>query len=300
MGAHLYRTDDGWHYTAVTTNGFANPSDPFGGPFDYGVRTLTSTPYGVFLGTANDDYGLAIFRATTAASSRPDPPAALEIEAAKSGGALLSWREAPLARSYQIWRAEVNPILVRDDINIEAWQIVFRTTSPCDWEIIPGVRICNKVPDKYIGPYEQIGTSATTSFTDVTVAAGKTYMYYVLSQADNGVSNQSNLTTFPLLTPAMTFGQLLRELNTWTLRQRFKTVSLRNEMVLRTLIAAMQAARCQITPAITTLNAQPSSRYLLEPEALDLDVVTAKLTRRLSLYQQMPQSVSSTEFCSLP
>ena len=287
----LHGSDDQW---------VRQPIRPIRWPFDYGVRTLKSTPYGVFLGTANDAYGLAIFRATTEASSRPDPPAALEIEAAKSGGALLSWREAPLARSYQIWRAEVNPILVRDDINIEAWQIVFRTTSPCDWEILPGVRLCNKVPDKYIGPYEQIGTSATTSFVDVTVAAGKTYMYYVLSQADNGVSNQSNLTTFPLLTPAMSFAGLFKEVNTWILRQRFKTTSLRNELILRTLIAAIQARQCQIGPAIATLNATPSSRYLPGPEALDLDVVTSKLTRRLTLYQQMPQSVNSTEFCSWP
>ena len=301
MGAHLYQTDDGWHYTAVTTNGFANPSDPDGGPYDYGIRTMASTPYGAFLGTANDDHGLAIFRATATASSRPEPPAALEIEAARSGGALLSWRAAPLARSYQVWRAEVNPILVRDDINVEAWQIVVKDSSPCDWQIVPGVRICNKVPDKYIGPYAQIGTSATTFFSDMTVAAGKTYMYYVLSQTEsNGVSIQSNLTTFPLLTPAMTFAQLLREINTWTLRQRFPTTSLRNELVLKTLIAAVQAARCQIAPAVAMLNAQPSSRYLPEPEALDLDVITSKLTRRLGLYQQLPQSVSTTEFCSSP
>src|SRR5262249_34634085 len=39
MGAHLYRTSDGWYYSAITTNGFANPLDPSGGPFDYGIPT---------------------------------------------------------------------------------------------------------------------------------------------------------------------------------------------------------------------------------------------------------------------
>ena len=70
MGAHLYRTPDGWYYSPITTNGFANPSDPHGGPFDYGIRTMASTPHGMFLGTANDSYGLAIFRANTRGSSR--------------------------------------------------------------------------------------------------------------------------------------------------------------------------------------------------------------------------------------
>ena len=42
----MYRTPDDWYYSAVMTNGFANAGDPQGGNFDYGIRTMTSTPYG--------------------------------------------------------------------------------------------------------------------------------------------------------------------------------------------------------------------------------------------------------------
>jgi hypothetical protein len=301
MGAHLYRTKEGWYFTAVTTNGFSSPDDPYGGLFDYGIRSITPTPYGTFFGLTNDHYGLSIFEANARESSRPAPPERLDAEPTAGGSALLSWRAVPGATSYQVWRADVNPIQVRDDINVEAWQIVFRLNSPCDWEILPGVHICNKIPDKYVGPYSQIAATQNTSFVDATAAPGKTYMYYVAAGTPTGpLSDQSNLVTFPVLTPAMTFAEMLRQENTWTQRQRFMSASLRNELILTTLVAYIQAMRCQLGPAMTTLNAQPASRYLLDPEAADLEVITSKLTRRLALFQQAPQNVVTTEFCSRP
>ncbi|MFY9510598.1 MAG: hypothetical protein WAQ05_06450 [Rubrivivax sp.] len=45
-GFDLYRSFDGENWVPVTTNGMANP-------YNMGLRTLESTPYGLFLGTAN-------------------------------------------------------------------------------------------------------------------------------------------------------------------------------------------------------------------------------------------------------
>ncbi|MEK6675788.1 MAG: class I SAM-dependent methyltransferase [Planctomycetota bacterium] len=45
-GCHLWRTGDGVHYEPVTRNGF-------GSSFNMGVRQMTSSPYGLFVGTAN-------------------------------------------------------------------------------------------------------------------------------------------------------------------------------------------------------------------------------------------------------
>lgn len=45
-GFDLWRSQDGQHWTCVTRNGFGNP-------YNYGVRTMVSTQYGLFLGTAN-------------------------------------------------------------------------------------------------------------------------------------------------------------------------------------------------------------------------------------------------------
>lgn len=45
-GCELWRTRDGIAWEAVTRTGFGNP-------FNYGIRTLESTPHGLFAGTAN-------------------------------------------------------------------------------------------------------------------------------------------------------------------------------------------------------------------------------------------------------
>jgi hypothetical protein len=45
-GFSLYRSFDGTNWVPVTTNGMGNP-------YNMGLRTLVSTPYGLFIGTAN-------------------------------------------------------------------------------------------------------------------------------------------------------------------------------------------------------------------------------------------------------
>lgn len=54
FGFDLWYTTDGVHFTAVDVTGFEDP-------FNYGVRSLQATPYGLFLGTANPFYGLRIY-----------------------------------------------------------------------------------------------------------------------------------------------------------------------------------------------------------------------------------------------
>ena len=56
MGFDLYASQDGVHFTMITRTGFDDM-------FNDGLRTLESTPYGLFLGTANPYYGLQIWRA---------------------------------------------------------------------------------------------------------------------------------------------------------------------------------------------------------------------------------------------
>ena len=45
-GAHLYRSYDGENWLAVTRNGFDNP-------YNYGIRSLVSTPHGLAVGLVN-------------------------------------------------------------------------------------------------------------------------------------------------------------------------------------------------------------------------------------------------------
>jgi hypothetical protein len=331
MGAHLYRSPDGWYYSAVTTNGFTNPSDPFGGLYDYGIRTMVSTVYGLFVGTANDHHGLAIFRATGRGPGLPEAPGRLEVEPTPRGDALLSWNESaddgkdddkddhrpdmggshqpdkgdshgpdrggshppdkgdhrdphpPQKRQYQIWRAQVNPILVRDDLNVEGWNGVTG----------------NKIPDTYVGPYENIGTSREPYFIDVTVQPGTKYMYYVVEVKKGGVSDASNLVAFPLLTPPVTFVQLLAQVDRLDQRLRFRDGHRGAKDVRREIQSAQsRASVCQIGDAIKILNRLSPGNAVKQPDALDLDILIAKLVRRLELFSEHPREVTSAEFCS--
>jgi hypothetical protein len=293
MGAHLYRTGDGWYYNAITANAFANLNDPHGGKFDYGFRTITPTPHGVFLGTANDYYGLAIFRGRLLENGPPPFPGRLEVDAAKSGRALLSWNPAPNATQYQIWRAERNYIYVRAELNFETWNGVFG----------------NFVQDTFIGPYIKVGETKDTSFFDGTVDpttgtvnSSKRYMYYVVAETPAGNSNPSNLVGYPLLTPAMTFSGLLQQVGKTEQRKRYTDAVLKLSQVRAQILSARSLAlTCHIPEAINTLEAVKGTLAgaVLAPEATDLEIVISKLQRRLMLYNQFPAEVSTFEFCTM-
>ena len=275
MGAHLYRTEDGWYVNAVTTDGFAKPSEPGSGRFDFGIRTMAATPYGAFLGTTNDYAGLAIYHASGPRSDAPDPPRRLEIEPAARGGALLSWKRAKDAPEYQIWRAEVRPIFVRN-------------------------AIIGMIADTHISPYEQIGTADEPFYVDRTVETGRRYMYYVVAVHRGRVSDQSNLAAFPLLRPPVTFAQLLHEARRWEARARFVSPARGRQLRDRIERARALAAGCDLKQAVTTLGRDNAPQYLLEPDAVDLEVLRSRLSRRLDMFRQVPGEVTSAEFCTSP
>jgi hypothetical protein len=280
----LYVTPDDWYYTPVTTTGFSSPSDPYGGVFDYGIRTMVSTPYGLFLGTANDYYGTEIFRATKGASPPVQPPGRLDIEPGTSGGSLLSWLPGINATSYQIWRAQILPILFRDNVNFE------------DWNGVTGT----KVPDRYVSQYQQIGTTTDLFFVDSTVQAGSRYMYYIIGVSSKSqVSPPSNLVTFPLLLPSVTFSQMLSQLITLATRSRFAASDPSGALAKQQIVNAQaSAAACQLTAAISTLTPQTTSRAVLAPDLVDYQVLAAKLVRRLQLFNKYPTQVITSEFCT--
>uniref|UniRef100_Q026U6 Fibronectin type-III domain-containing protein n=1 Tax=Solibacter usitatus (strain Ellin6076) TaxID=234267 RepID=Q026U6_SOLUE len=283
MGGHLYVTPDDWYFTAVTTTGFSNVADPHGGKFDYGFRTMASTPYGMFLGTANDYYGLMVFRATKAASPPVQAPGRLIVEPTSLGSALLSWRSGLNATSYQVWRAQLLPILVRDDVNFEGWNGVNGT----------------KIPDVYVSAYQLIGTTTDVTFLDSTVQPGMRYMYYIVGVGTRGVSPPSNLVTFPLLLPSVTFTQLLSEVSTLVQRQRFAAPDAQGTQARQQIVAAQAAAAaCQITTAINTLTPQSTSRAVLVPDLVDYQVLVDKLIRRLQLFSRFPTQMITSEFCT--
>jgi len=157
----------------------------------------------------------------------------------------------------------------------------------------------NKIPDTYVGDYEQIGSSQDPIFIDSTVQTGKRYMYYVLVEARGEVSDQSNLVTFPLLSPPMTFARLLQDVDRLDERHRLHGPVIRITKVRQQLADAQTlAAECQITAALQNLDPEKASTIARKPDAADLEIVMAKLVRRLELFERLPQDVSSDEFCT--
>ncbi|MGH9894129.1 MAG: hypothetical protein ACREA0_19540, partial [bacterium] len=152
------------------------------------------------------------------------------------------------------------------------------------------------------GPYEQIAVSQNPVFTDSTVQPGERYMYYVVAEVREGeVSDSSNLVAFPLLTPAVTFAQLWHEVDRLDQRQRFRNPVTRLTALRQEIVDAQTfAVTCQISQAIKTLQPQAISGDVKQPEATDLEILIAKLVRRLQLFNQFPQNVSSDEFCTEP
>jgi len=59
MGAKLYATSNGVQFRLLGQNVFD------GDYFNYGIRSFASTPYGLFIGTANDWYGTEIWQLVT-------------------------------------------------------------------------------------------------------------------------------------------------------------------------------------------------------------------------------------------
>ncbi len=111
MGFDLFATGDGRHFTEISRNGFT-------GYFDYhskqvviepdnvlnrGARSLTSTPFGLFLGSANPYYGTKVWRARPSSAPELPVPANLEVEG-RGASTLLSWEPSAGAAVYQIFR----------------------------------------------------------------------------------------------------------------------------------------------------------------------------------------------------
>ena len=280
----MFVTPDDYYWNAVTTNGFSNPSDPHGGMWDFGIRTMSTTPYGMFLGTTNDYYGLEIFNATKGTSPPVQMPGRLDVEPSQGGGALLSWLSAINATTYQVWRAPLLPIQVRIGGSFEGSN---GFTGPY-------------IQDVYVGPYQLIGTTASKMFIDNTVQTGSRYQYYVVGVSSKGLTSpQSNLVTLPVLLPPVTFAGLQSEVTTLANRQRFTTADPQGTQAMAQIVAAKNAASaCQINSAISILTPQATSRAVIVPDQVDYQVLIAKMIRRLQVYNTYPMQMITTEFCT--
>jgi len=118
-GFDLWRTRDGVYWTPITRNGFDNP-------FNWGVRSMVSSPYGLFLGVANPFGPAVAVKRSTGWRYEPHPRGGLEIwlgSESWAGTALGQGREKqPGSRPLPEYTPETAELQVEDSVLWEFYE----------------------------------------------------------------------------------------------------------------------------------------------------------------------------------
>jgi hypothetical protein len=182
FGFDLFASRDGQFWAPYTINGFGKGSD-------FGVRTFASTPDGMFLGSADDCYGLEVFQGRDSAGGNASS-ARLMSEAVGRGNAL-SWEAVPDAAKYNIYRSTPQSVKIPAPPGSDAPMMTM--TRP--------------------GPFTLVGTSAEPVYRDRTAKTGQTYLYYMRAVDRKGrLSGPSNFAVASShARPGVTVGDLDRQ-----------------------------------------------------------------------------------------
>ena len=241
FGADFYKTTDGIYWQPISKTGF-------GDPYNYGVRTVLSTPAGLFVGTANPFYGTQVWRATSVSPENPDPggrvsgglPAPPYLEGASvvlaGGTSMLTWdavksvtkKRRPAQVQYEVYRSTPLPFLdslpadfriqipgtdlsfTIEQIRTGALDVLCRAAETAiDCEMVRAVRENAVVR----GPYVLQFTTSDTYFIDNSAPAGAQSLYYVRAvDSESRVSEPSNIAGGPSLAAPVLFSTLQQEI----------------------------------------------------------------------------------------
>ena len=282
FGFDFYRSSDGQHFGPLTTTGF-------GQQFQMGIRSMASSPQGLFIGTVDYWYGLKVYQGvagdfvslffpfigttglgTEANANRgtippvalglqPTAPQRLETEIT-SEGVILSWEALPNGYLFRIFRSDFQPFESPDMPNAQ-WRP---------------------------GPFEEIGSTTQAFFFDANKGSDQPAHYYIVAEDGSGrVSPPSNLARAPSLAPATTFRTVDDQLERWLPNAGEATGGL--AQILQAVKDDVAAKR--FDSGLGRL-AQLGGELLggrqaeLAPwQAADLEILLAKLAQRIRLAQ---------------
>jgi hypothetical protein len=264
-GFDVHRTKNGWYLYPVTFGGFQE-KDPNGANnfYNFTGRVANTTPYGLFIGTGNNQYGTQIWRATSGNATVLTPAQNLEAEKT-STGVVLSWLASPTATIYHIFKAD--------------YAYGFQLGVP----FYAG-------GTTYPKPFTEIGTSTTTDYTDST-SLGLFSHYYVVAEDGSAVqSNPSNVTRVPSLIPVTTFFSLQTTVNEWVVNAELAP-ALQTQVLTALTQAKTALFSNNFASALTILNTLKGQLAFAGPPNVapwrvdDAQMLLAKLIRRVTLAQ---------------
>jgi hypothetical protein len=227
FGFDVWGTCDGQYWWQVTRNAFGD------GRWNFGARTLVSSPFGLFIGSTNHVEGTSIWKgdaspcgaggAQFGAVQRVSPskstgrtsPATAGIAVpaptrlltdTRACGTVLSWDEASGAQRYRILRAEYRSV----NINLKGPPKLPNGGYFADATPTPAPSGTGKLKRISVaGPYVAIGTTTESAFVDRTATQGTRYYYQVVAESASGeASRPSNVAAAPSQLPKVTFAEL--------------------------------------------------------------------------------------------
>jgi hypothetical protein len=285
MGFDLWRTPNATEFYSVTTVGF-------GDKFNFGVRSMQSTPHGLFVGAANYYYGLQIWRAprtfqaflpavTTGAGNRlgavvaagpihgaalnPDWKSRLETTSTDRG-VVVSWEPARGASRYRVLRAPLVTLLASDYPSLESDMTVW-------------------------GQAVEVATTTDLFFVDSVAETDEKYIYFVEAHGSVGDMARSNIAPAPSFKPPADFDGIAASLGDYDRRGRI-TAGARNQLVAgleRARSAAEKSDFSEAAQAVADLQQQlehPDQTLLTDWEAKDLAALLGRLARQIELVQK--------------
>lgn len=309
MGFDLFATPDGEHFTMITRTGFDHM-------FDYGARTLASTPYGLFVGTANPYYGTRIWRGVhgevyttylplVQASGDSLVLSPVEVMArARQSSAGPSVSQAPSRGPGFVKPPERLEVEIKDGAVVLSWERppeatrfrIFRSGFTSLRQAQDAANRQFQIPDLDLdvwipSSFVEIGTTDQFFFVDTTALTDQRYYhYYVLAEdAQGNVSQPSNLVRAPSLAPVATFDSLRNSIADWAGRSGVKNRNALDEVLLTLGDARKNAKEGDLDAALRQLEQLRSTvthkgSLILDPwRAEDLESLLAKLARRVRL-----------------
>lgn len=306
-GFDVYATCNGNYWFPLTVNAFGTS------PYNFGARTIVSSPTSIYLGTANQAQGTYVLQSaglfrclTTASSASGDtagsavtgqlaPPDQLQADV-ESCGTTLSWNASANATTYKIYRSVMptpQTVGLTPPTNLHLDRLP--NDLPMVGLSVNGMQVNPNGLEP--GPFTAIGTTSQTQFVDQTAKPGVRYAYEVVAEASGQTDSlPSNVVVVPSESPEVTFGQVSSTIQGLSASNQLSQSSASNllSQVNDAQTAANQSNQPRAIQLLTNLFNQLQARpgtISDQTNAQDLGVMINTLKRQ--------QQVSST-VCTTP